>query len=69
MKQVNKTNCYLLGLVFCTLILITIVFCNISRINTLNSRCERLEKEILEIKKEAVSNDWQSLIQLQCDNK
>lgn len=43
------------------------VFMN-SRIELLHDRCDYLEKQ-LDNKKEVVSNDYQSLIQLHKDNK
>ena len=60
--RINITNCYCL---FLTIALIMTMGCSAVRENILVERCDRIEEELETIKKEAVSNDYQSLIQLQ----
>ncbi len=68
MGKLNKTNCYCLVLTLLTIVNFITIGCNISRIDTLNSTCRRLEDEIKTIKNE-VAIDYQSYIQLHNDNK
>ena len=66
--NINKTNVYCLVITLITIVNIVTIGCNICRINTLNSRCNRLEDELKTIKNEVVT-DYQSYVQLHNDNK
>lgn len=59
--RINKTNCYCF---FLTIALIITMGCSSVRENILVERCDNLEQEIETIKKEVVSKDYQSFIQL-----
>lgn len=66
MKKVNITALYCLVL---TLAFIVSTGLSIWRVNITSDRIDDLEKELKEIKKEVVTNDYQSLIQLHKVNK
>lgn len=66
--NINKTNVYCLVITLITIVNLVTIGCNISRIDTLNCRCKRLEEELNTIKNEVVT-DYQSYIQLHNDNK
>ena len=64
--NINKTNCYMLLLTI--LFFTTLITCR-TEINNVKNRCHELEEEIIAIKNEAESNDYQSYIQLHTSNK
>ncbi len=66
MKKVNITAFYCLIL---TLAFLVSTGLSIWRVNTALDRIDYLEDELKEIKKEVVTNDYQSLIQLHYRNK